>query len=476
MKKTVWKTSIAKVMAAIMVFSLVGCEKKSKQDNTDTLEMAYEGTALVVDGMEGDPVSCCVRDGKIYILTECSAKGDSTKEPNEHMRLYSAHSDGSHVQRIPINLSEEETIHTFLVEKDGTLLCLMAYGDEEPYNELVRYDADGRELLRENITKSLNLSVAAGVSGIAEDGNGKVVVADDRRVYILNKELQPVGEVEAEKWGDSLRPDAGSYTGSDLIMDGSEYDFYYRDSFGIYGYDMADKKGTKLLDYAASYLTSEDADSMVSTGDGGFLGIAYDHTQNRSVLEVYSKADPAGVAGRQTITYAAYGVSDATKRAAMEFNQKNKDYKIEFKDYTDEEDPSAKMLTDIMAGNVPDIISISILPISAEQCVEKGLLEDLTPYYEKDPLVQMDDIIHSVWEAMKIDGKLYYVTPYFSIKSIVGKTKDVGTGSGWTLDELKALLDKKGEGVIPFDTESKADMLSDFLSNGITDFVDWQTG
>ncbi|MBR1866245.1 MAG: hypothetical protein IJ801_07040, partial [Lachnospiraceae bacterium] len=47
---------------------------------------------------------------------------------------------------------------------------------------------------------------------------------------------------------------------------------------------------------------------------------------------------------------------------------------------------------------------------------------------------------------------------------------------GWTLDELKALLDKKGEGVIPFDTESKADMLSDFLSNGITDFVDWQTG
>lgn len=517
MKKTVWRTSIAKVMAVIMVISLAGCEKKGKQDNADILEMTYEGTAFVADGMEGDPVSCYVRNGRVYILTDHLTEDDSTDEHNEHTRLYSVYLDGSNVQEIPINLSKKESIVTFLAEKDGTLLCLMVYDEKEPYNELVRYDADGKELLRENITKSLNLSANAGVSGIVEDGKGNVVVADERKVYILNKELQSVGEVElgddcqvmdmaltkdgqilcvedenrndhqmswqiqildveGKKWGDSLKLDTDPYLGSDFIMDGSEYDFYYKDSFGIYGYDIASKKGIKLLDYAASYLTSEDADSMVSAGGGDFIGIAYDRTQNRSILEIYSKADPAAVASRQIITYAAYGVSDATKRAAMKFNQKNRDYKIEFKDYTDEEDPSAKMLTDIMAGNVPDIISISILPISAEQCVEKGLLEDLTPYYEKDPLVQTNDIIHSVLEAMKIDGKLYYVTPYFSIKSIVGKTKDVGTGTGWTLDELKALLDKKGEGVIPFDTESKTDMLSDFLGNGITDFVNWQTG
>ena len=44
------------------------------------------------------------------------------------------------------------------------------------------------------------------------------------------------------------------------------------------------------------------------------------------------------------------------------------------------------MNADILSGKVPDIIDLNAIPI--RQYVSKGLLEDLTPYYEKDEVVK----------------------------------------------------------------------------------------
>ncbi|MCR5418013.1 MAG: extracellular solute-binding protein [Lachnospiraceae bacterium] len=138
-----------------------------------------------------------------------------------------------------------------------------------------------------------------------------------------------------------------------------------------------------------------------------------------------------------------WGIVDEVKTAAIKFNKENDKYKIEFKDYSGTEDCETRMTADILAGNAPDILDLSYIPV--EPFVTKGILEDLTPYLEKDDMVSKEDLLPSVEKAMEIDGKQYYVSSSFNVKTVLGSKKDVGDKTGWTYEELKALLDETAD-------------------------------
>ena len=96
--------------------------------------------------------------------------------------------------------------------------------------------------------------------------------------------------------------------------------------------------------------------------------------------------------------------------------------------------------------------------------------------FENDSEIGTDDIIPSIYESMQIDGKLYYVASDFNLFTLVGRTKDVGSDNGWTYDDLKALLDKKGKPTQLFYNTQKSDVLRSLLIVGINDFIDWEKG
>lgn len=518
------------IMTVVLMLQIPGCGKKQEEKEEDTTGMVYEGNTLATDGLEGEPELYCVKNGTLYLLSAkqtedeaLSAKdqnaGDADAEtgtkPEYH--FYKAGIDGGSLEEIPAELSEHESIKAFYMEDDGSMVYMLSGEDGI---ELRKRDEAGQELLRENITKSVGITEDSLVSRVVADGKGNIFVASGQKIYILNESFQPNGEValkeeqylhdiartkdgqiiyartenrgtgemaaevcildtEKRNAGDVLKGISECFSKGSCLMDGAEYDFYYKSGSGIYGYNITDKTGTKLLDAESSYLTSEDVRGMVFAGDNRFVGVLYDDANEKEAfsVELYTWIEPSVVETKQTITYGAYGVSDSLIKAAREFNKENKDYKIEFKIYEGEKDGEyTEMLMDIIAGNVPDIICIDYLPISVQQCVSKGLLADLTPYYEKDAEVNMDAFVPSVLEGMKIDGKLYYIAPYCTINTVAGRTSDVGKGSGWTFDELMAALEKKGSDVIPFLEEEKSGMLEDFLMTGLSDFVDWQTG
>lgn len=533
MEKEIWKKCIAIPMVVFMMFIMVACEKRDNRQSVlaeeDIMEMTYNGTELVMDGIEGEPDSCVVMNGKLYVKTCQLIESDEIFRENDEdiniegkkkVRLYTSDLDGSNLNEIPLNLAEGEYIDNFYVGNDDSIIYITAYSKKDSYGELVKLDVDGKELLRVDAATSLRLGENAHISRILVDIKGNIIVISDYKVYILDEEFQAIGEVAVEdsyrvvdtalakdgqivcvedkymsdnvslqvcildvdnkRWKEPFRLDINNVSGTDLIIDGlDDYDFYYKNDSGICGYDVAEEKGTKLMDYTASNLFSEEADGIVYMGDGKFIVAAYNfESEDGSVsLFVYSKADASVTAAKKTITVGTMFADDHMKKAAIEFNRRNKDYQIEFKEYYQEEDPSTRMNADIVAGNAADVIDVSSMPLSVDQCVEKGLLEDLTPYFEKDTELDTDDIIDSVLEAMKMDGKLYYAASGFTLSSIVGKTKDVGSGIGWTFDGLKALLKEKGEDVSLFDGEnSKSGMLCTLLENGLTDFVDWETG
>ena len=455
--------------------------------------------------------------------------GDTDSEDDEEeyykdgtsiSRLYSVNLDGSDLKEIPMDVPEEEGFYNVLIAPDDTMVySSYQYNDktDESSVALVRLGADGKEQQREIISDSLDLGEYASINGLKIDSKGNILVLGEQKIFILDENFKSQGELkidgetylagaaltkdgqivcgesiyknetstvqvqvldlENKKWGEAYPVEIGWFSSSDSVMDGSgDYDFFYKDESGIYGYDISRKKGTKLMDYVASNLTSDNTWGIIPTGDGRFVGTEYDYESengNASIV-IYNKVDPSTVANRKTITFGAMWISDDVKRAAIEFNKQSTEYQIEFKDYSNEEDPQTKMTADIIAGNVPDIIDLAY--VSLDQYASKGLLEDLTPYIEKDSEINTEDIIPSVYEAMQSDGKLYYVAPSMSIYTLAGKKKNVGTETGWTYDDLKALLAKSGKDTQLFYMNQKKIIMEYLLGVGLTDFINWETG
>ncbi|HCJ07300.1 MAG TPA: hypothetical protein DHV96_02715 [Lachnospiraceae bacterium] len=457
--------------------------------------------------------------------SEDTTEADSTEEDSEdgsaeeeytgksYYYVYSMKTDGTDLQDLGQPEIDQNTyINYMLVKSDGGMEFLLGTYDENSGKQsyiMASFDESGKETDSKDITKDLGLDAN-------EDNylNKALIDNEDRYVFVTNSaitvfdkdfkkvcEMKPdsgyidavaktkdgqivvgdssgedgakvqVLDVDAQKWGESYKMDFQYFSSSDALMNGIEYDFYYKDDSGIYGYDIASKKGTKLMDFVASNVSSDNSYSIFPIAKDTMMGTTWDDENSKLVL--YKKVDPSTITDKETITVGAMYVDDNIKKAAIAFNKKSNKYQVEFKDYSNEEDPQTKMNADIIAGNVPDIICLSSL--SVDQYAEKGILEDLTPYFEKDSDVSTDDLIPSVAKAMQIDGKYYYIAPGFYVHTLVGAAKTVGTEPGWTMDDLKKILDENKD-VRPFYSENKNDNLYSFITMNISDYVDWSTG
>lgn len=174
------------------------------------------------------------------------------------------------------------------------------------------------------------------------------------------------------------------------------------------------------------------------------------------------------------ITYGGIQIDENIKQAVLTFNKVNDEYQVEIRDYSMEEEPLVKMTADIIAGNAPDIIDLGWEP--ADLYIEKGILEDLTPYFEKDPEIHKEDVVPAVWKAMETGGKHYYIASGFYLNSLIVKSKNVGTGNGWTIEELKEILNRKGKKIQILTAKNKIDLLNSLLSANVEDFIDWDMG
>ena len=505
----------------------VSDEDATEADSTDTSEEAdtEESSEDSEDTTEADSTEEDSED----VTEDTSAEEDSedaTEEDNtedgsaeeeytgrSYYYVYSMKIDGTDLQDLGQPEVDENTyIGYMLVKSDGSIEFLLgAYDDNSGKQSYIiaSYDESGKETNSKDITKDLGLDAnednylnkalidnedryvfvtnsaitvfdkdfkkvcemkpdSGYVDAVAKTKDGKIVVGDSSgedgaKVQVL--------DVDTQKWGESYKMDFQYFSSSDALMNGIEYDFYYKDDSGIYGYDIASKKGTKLMDFVASNVSSDNSYSIFPIAKDTMMGTTWDGENSKLVL--YKKVDPSTITDKETITVGAMYVDDNIKRAAIAFNKKSNKYQVEFKDYSNEEDPQTKMNADIIAGNVPDIICLSSL--SVDQYAEKGILEDLTPYFEKDSDVSTDDLIPSVAKAMQIDGKYYYIAPGFYVNTLVGAAKTVGTEPGWTMDDLKKILDENKD-VRPFYSENKNDNLYSFITMNISDYVDWSTG
>jgi len=260
------------------------------------------------------------------------------------------------------------------------------------------------------------------------------------------------------------------------------YTYYYNGK--LFGYNEETEESEKILDWMDYDVNSDNIMGNINLlPDGRILAISTEWTNDSSSNEIVilTQVDASTLPQKEQITLACMYLDWNLRNQIINFNKRNDTYRIVVQDYSEyatEEDYMAgltKLNTEIISGRVPDMLYTANLPIASYGA--RGLLEDLWPWIDDDPEISREDLMTNVLEAMESDGKLYYLTSTFSIRTAIGRTNVVGDTPGWTLSELQAALNTLQPGATVFtDTMTKSNMFYNLLSMNVNRFIDWETG
>lgn len=170
------------------------------------------------------------------------------------------------------------------------------------------------------------------------------------------------------------------------------------------------------------------------------------------------------------------GVTEETKGENLNyfvrrFNRKSDRWKVEVEDYFSYtgkyENVIDEFTLDILNGNAPDIMDAQSIPLKLLE--EKGLFENLEPYFERSQKVKSEDLLESVWRAGQLNDTMTFVMPWFMLE-IMAIQKDILDDRPWNLQTLIDLLDENPEtDMISFWSGSVRTQLLNFVLEGNND-------
>ena len=514
-----------------------GKSSEAKNENPDTVFGLDD--SFSIDGIEGEVTSFVLSGDKLYIASsewvEDASESDASETDSEYLaenpegssttRVYSCALDGGSAEL----LYEHEEFGSVYLNKlvakpDGTPCFVMTdYGEDGDKAKFPYYEYDGSEFKEVMDLASLSSSSDTYIDKVYYLENGNFAIVFESEIKILDSNFKEVSSVNAEdgyfdataidKNGDiiacsydyneeteessctvkKLDIEQGKFTdeypvevsyipGNDGLMTGvGDYDFFYKTSSALYGYKYADKAGTKVFDFGSSDVNSDYIYGIKMLSADELLCTYYDADDVENATErivKFKKVDPSEVKDRVILTLGSTYGNYFLKQAVSEYNKSQSKYKIKFIDYSEESDPASKLSADIAAGDIPDMLDVSdgVGNMSLNQCIAKGLLEDLTPYVEKDPDIKKEDFIPSMYESMLHDGKLYYSTSGATIMTLIARKSEVGDEMGWTFQEMKEYVDSQPDNARIFYSDNKTDILESFMYSCGKDFVNWDKG
>ncbi|MCL2055316.1 MAG: extracellular solute-binding protein [Oscillospiraceae bacterium] len=354
-------------------------------------------------------------------------------------------------------------------------------------NCIIVVDSDGNFLFKLEGEASTPIS-GSWISGAYLTDDGRVVAIEskwrrDKNDYISTTVISEI-DVAVKGYGKTYETSrsmgevsSGSF-GHDLVLNLGT---------SMRGYNLATDTATVIIDWVASGFDSTTLRNPLILPDGRILCVTRNYTaqgggyswssNDGMTLSILTKVDPKDVPDKRVIKIASWYLDWDVRRAAVEFNKNSLEYQIEIISYTEDygwRDANTKLNNDLIAGNIPDILMLSTeMPINSY--ISKGLLADLYTFIDNDPEINRSDLLECVLDAYSVNGKLYSIAPNFYVRSLAGKTSDVGENAGWTMDEFLKFAEANSDKKI-FGEMTKEQFLQSALYNSMGSYVNNETG
>ena len=517
-------------LSAVMSLALIGCGKSGeKTQEVDLKNTTYEAKEFPAEGVKGDVKSIQLLDGRLYIYT--SEYTDLTKYPADWVdgeppedadesvwdsidykyaysnRLYSMNQDGSDVKEMMETETTDEgmEIRNVSVLGSGEVLLLNAlYNEATESSEfaLAVYDGNGKK--KDEISLTDLLEPDEYITRMLTDKEERIYLECDKRVLVIDKEGKELFSVKSNDYiSEMFRDKDGNVLTNSYVEEGNaikmidaaqkgfgksvalesrvnalytgsgSYDFYLDDGSNLMGYNM-DGSHKSVLNWIGSNILSQNVSYLTALEDGNFVAWAYDDDASHGSLMLYQKVDPSKVGDTKAIVFGGLYLNEDIKKQAIKYNKSQNKYRIVLRDYSGEDDPEGRMNADILAGDVPDLLDLSMAPV--DKYVSKGMLLDLYPLIDSDPELKREDFIDNVLKSLEMDGKLYYISPSFSVSLLVGDKKDIGDKKALTMDDLVELENQYKGGKVFSLYDSRTRVLEMLCQNCFDSFIDWSTG
>ena len=454
---------------------------------------------------------CIGQDGTIWILEKHALTKLPAGEKTEAVET-EAEDEGELLSR--------EVYYLTGLQKDGTPVSRVSLDNLDSHAQSVE-QAEGTYTLQLN--------------GIAVDGDGRICLSvsewfvgrgnffEDNRICVLDNKTgavvqtiplagsadylasMPDGNIAVAFYSDG-RPTVGVLNEKtaavesawptddfiDLLAAGNDSSsVFYSAGDSLYRLSLEDGEVCKVLGWTESDVMHSSEDSFCMFGDGRIAAVHGRETSKGIQNELAILSPDAGGTGteRETLRLAVLTLYPFTSEMVIRFNRTNPNYRIEITDYSEYDDYTSddeadwnaginRLQTEIIAGNAPDLIDISLL--SADRFGASGLLTDLYPLIDADPEMNRSDLNEHVLSAFEEDGKLYQTVSNYYVLTTAGLSERVGDRMGWTMEDLqKAMQTLRAENPesTVFDRFITADdVLTFLLYLELEDYVDWTTG
>lgn len=523
MKK--YKKLISLAMAAVMIVSLAACGKETESENNKSNTAQISEYTYVPEYIEMD------EDVRLY---NSQFLGDSLyyvsgffdEEAQTYQESFCEYSltDKKLVREIELKEEEGEnrSFSRFQVLEDGSFVMLeVVYKEDKRETFLCTYDKEGNKTSEQDITDIVDDGSEWGgyVDSVVLDGEGRIYLKTDECVKLLNQDYSLQGEVTLDNgwinqlcvgtdgkvyvtYYDHTSEDGGyclteidfagrkfgntykNFPEGNSVTAGGEADFLVRGSYSVYSYDIETEDYEPLFAWLDSDINGDYVQSLSVMEDGRIIASISDWESNETSLVILTKTKTEELPQKTIIVIGTLRADQELRAAAVAFNRQSDKYRITIRNYIDENarwtetlysDARSRMSSDIVSGtNSPDIIYLENIT-NVEKLAANGVFEDLTPYMEKSSLLRKDDYLENVLDCYTYNNKLVGIPKTFSVSTIVGKTSDVGTERGWTLDDIMAYAEAH-PGKSLFEYMNKAYMLQILMTCNAELFIDYGTG
>ena len=350
---------------------------------------------------------------------------------------------------------------------DGQVISVNELENIEDYSSDSEYDG----IHINNIVADINGNILITMSGnediyLIADENGRIngkISAGDNVHYMNSFTTDTEGNIFGCGYGTKgsaiFKVDMNSKTFVENEIDSEDndilnanyisagagdYNLLLSTSNGLYGIDN-DNKPVEIINWIDSDINSNSVQNIIALEDGDFIAYINNYDNNTQGFARLTKRNAEELANQTVITVGMLYSDQAVTSRITEFNKSNTDYRIKIADYSkyNEYNEEKETMTnsaqkqlkmDILSGNEPDMIITSDFSL-IEELAPKGIYADLATYLEKDEDLSKDDIMPNVLEASKIKGKLYSLSPTFTVQSMACKSKFYDK-ENWSVDDF----------------------------------------
>lgn len=401
----------------------------------------------------------------------------------QHSYLCQWDLSGTMTQEILMENGEEDSnssISALIPASDGSVHILFRNWNDSTMEVMVM-SPDGTFSGKKSAGKLNDLSNQLDSLLVAPDGSIIVLYYDSS----WSKEYATTYDLESDTLSEEIElPTMVSNAGRKVA---AEKDLLvYSDNQGVYKYRLGDTEATQIMNFINSDCEFTYLNSVVLVDDDHFVGYytEYDDVHYNSVVKggLFAKVAPEDIQDKETLVIGGTYFDNDLRKRAIAFNKSSDSYRLVLKDYSqynsydDYTAAYTQLNNDIVSGSMPDILVVDNFNMSLENYVSKGLLADVGALLEKDEELSGKEYLQNVFEACKIDGKLYEVVPSFYIVTYIGKASLIGDRTSWTMAEAQEVLKQLPEGASMFGETTRDSFMRTVLEMCGSDFIDISTG